>query len=75
MSWEAFADYERDGLSLTVKETEIVALLVAGKIDEAKAKMTEHGWVAVTPEKTTVRREGKEFAEKLPLLGLLSPWE
>jgi thymidylate synthase (FAD) len=73
-AWEAFVDYEQDGLSLTKTETAMVALLASNQIEAARAKAIELNWIAITPEKTTVRREGKEFAEKLPLLGLTLPW-
>jgi len=74
LAWEAFVDYEQDGLNLTAAETEMVGLIAAGRMDEAKARALSLNWIAITPEKTTIRREGKEFAEKLPRLGLTAPW-
>ena len=73
-AWEAFVDYEQNGLNLTTAETEIVALLASGDREAAVARAIELNWVSITPEKTIVRREGKEFAEKLPRLGLSAPW-
>ncbi len=74
MAWEAFIDYEREGMTLTTAETEMIALLTTGQVEAAKARAQELNWVQITPEKTTVRREGQEFAEKLPRLGLATPW-
>jgi len=74
LAWEAFVDYEQDGLNLTAAETEMVGLIAAGRMDEAKERALALNWIAITPGKTTIRREGKEFAEKLPRLGLTAPW-
>jgi len=73
-AWEAFVDYEQNGLDLTTAETEVIALLTTGQTEAATARAIELNWIQITPEKTMVRREGQEFAEKLPRLGLTTPW-
>ncbi|HRA48454.1 MAG TPA: FAD-dependent thymidylate synthase [Thermomicrobiales bacterium] len=75
MAWEAFVDYETNGMDLTTAEVAVIALLTSGDREAALARAIELRWVTITPEKTTVRREGQEFAAKLPLLGLTAPWD
>ena len=75
MAWEAFVDYETNGMDLTTAEVAVIALLTSGDREAALARAIELRWVTITPKKTTVRREGQEFAAKLPLLGLTAPWD
>ena len=68
--WEAFRDYRLNAMRLSGPETELIRLLTSQKHDEAKAWLTEHGWVDSGGKKS---REAKELEGKLERLGLQLP--
>ncbi|HEU0163560.1 MAG TPA: FAD-dependent thymidylate synthase [Thermomicrobiales bacterium] len=75
VAWEAFLDYNTNGLSFTTSELAIVQALTAGDVAAAIGEATQHGFITVKDGVTRVSREGKELGPKLARLGLTAPWE
>lgn len=72
VAWQAFLDYNIQGLALTALEAKMVALLVSGRPTEATAALEAAG-LLTTPLKRN--RERDELEQKLDRLGLTPPWK
>jgi thymidylate synthase (FAD) len=66
-AWEAFLDYELNGVKLSANETMIIGLLLTGDVEQARAQAAALGWLSVDPASNELRRnrEREEFLEKL----------
>ena len=74
LTWEAFKDYRFNQMNLSQQDQQLLSLLVAGKQQAAIKWCAEQGWVKKKEERTILSREAKEFADKLSVLGLETPW-
>jgi len=74
LTWEAFKDYRFNQMNLSRQDQELLSLLVAGKQQVAMEWCAEQGWVKMKDERTILSREAEEFADKLSVLGLKTPW-
>lgn len=75
IAWDAFVDYQLNGLFLTRLDQEIIRQLSQGNLEEAKRIATEMGWLSVGKEGSRQNRERIEFEAKLVELGLPVPWK
>ena len=73
-TWEAFQDYRFGQMTLSRQEQELLALVVNGQTEMARAWCAETGWVKHKGERQILSREAKEFAVKLAGFGLIAPW-
>jgi thymidylate synthase (FAD) len=73
--WEAFLDYQRQDLHLSRIEYEILAALIGGYSERARAVAESSGLLHLGKEGKLVRnRERQELELKLRNLGLTIPW-
>ncbi len=75
LTWEAFLDYRFDAMSLSRLEIDLLALLSAGRPQDALAQMQSLAWLAPEGDRYQPSREACEFAAKLTRLGLPIPWQ
>lgn len=75
LAWEAFLDYRFGAMSLSQPEIELLALINAGKQNEAIETMQKKAWLKRDGDTRKPNREAREFAAKLNRLGLTPPWE
>ena len=75
LAWEAFLDYRFGAMSLSQPEIELLALINAGKQNEAIETMQKKAWLKRDGDAWKPNREAREFAAKLSRLGLTPPWE
>lgn len=73
--WEAFEDYRLGSMHLSRLETALIALISAGKTEEASAKAAEFGWLNEKDGKLRRNRERSEFEEKCAELNITLPWK
>ena len=74
--WEAFIDYQFEGLSLSRMETELLQHVAADGGQAAVARAQEWGWLSRTQEGgLNPHRERQEFESKLLQIGLSVPWQ
>ncbi|MGC4107652.1 MAG: FAD-dependent thymidylate synthase [Thermomicrobiales bacterium] len=74
-AWEAFLDYETQGIAFTEAELTIIRALTSGDQNGAITAALASGLLT---EKDSVRkpgREGRELTPKLKRLGLTAPWD
>lgn len=74
LAWEAFIDYRVNALILTPLERQIVCQLAQGRTDAALNIAEQAGLLSRTTTGLKRNRERQELEEKLPLLGLPTPW-
>lgn len=74
-AWEAFLDYETQGLAFTEAELTIVRALTAGDRDAAIAAALGSGLLTEKEGVLKPGREGRELTPKLERLGLTAPWD
>jgi thymidylate synthase (FAD) len=75
LTWEAFQDFRFQGLNFSRIETEIVAAVGKGALDEARAVAEQAGWLKPSKKGGLIRsRERMELEEKLQRLNLPVPW-
>lgn len=75
MAWEAFKDYRFGRMTLSQQDQELLALIAAGKDQDAADWCNEKKWVRVKGEKQVLSREAMEFADKIAKLEMTPPWE
>ncbi len=73
-TWEAFKDYRFNQMNLSQQDQELLSLLVAGRQEAAIGWCQERSWVKEKEGRTVLSREAKEFADKLTVLGMETPW-
>jgi len=73
-TWEAFLDYRFNGMALSAKESQLLALLAQGQRVEAKQLLFELNWLQERPAGLKESREAGEFKAKLGKLGIDPPW-
>jgi hypothetical protein len=61
-------------MTLSRQEQELLALVVNGQTEMARAWCAETGWVKHKGERRILSREAQEFAVKLASFGLTPPW-
>jgi flavin-dependent thymidylate synthase len=74
LAWEAFVDYQRQSLTLSRLERDIIRALVQGDNAEALMLARAAGLVPPAGAALTRNRERDELAAKLTALGLPLPW-
>ena len=73
--WEAFQDYQLNGLRLSRIEREVAGALVSGSQEKARAIADANGLLKAGKDGGLVRnREREEMEAKLRALGLTIPW-
>ena len=75
IAWEAFVDYRLNALFLTRLDTEILAQVSQGNLEEAKRIASENGWLSIGKKGPKRNREREELEAKLTALGLPVPWQ
>ena len=76
LAWEAFLDYRQNALPLSRIESQVLAALIAGSPEQAKATAESVGLAAFDRSgKLVPSRERSEFESKLRTLGLTPPWK
>lgn len=67
LCWEAFVDFHIRAISLSAPETQVLALLLNGRISDAETQMRALGWLDWDDKKNQPKRnrERDEFFEKL----------
>ncbi|MGC4190732.1 MAG: FAD-dependent thymidylate synthase [Thermomicrobiales bacterium] len=73
-AWQAFLDYETEGVAFTEAELAIVRALTAGDAEAAIAAAKESGLLTGKDGILKPGREGRELTPKLERLGLTAPW-
>jgi thymidylate synthase (FAD) len=74
--WEAFRDYRKDSVTLSMAETKIITLLVSGNRDAARDAAVQFGLLdRKSGGELRSSRERKELETKLALFGLKRFWE
>lgn len=73
-AWEAFQDYETQGIAFTEAELRIIRALTAGDTAAATAAALEAGLLVEKDGVAKPGREGRELTPKLEQLGLTTPW-
>jgi thymidylate synthase (FAD) len=74
LAWEAFEDYRLGGRFLSRLDQEVLACIGRGDLEEAIAKATSFGWLAVGEKGLKSNRERSEFEAKLKEMGVAVPW-
>lgn len=74
-AWQAFLDYETQGVGFTEAELTIIRALTANDRDGAIAAALESGLLLEKDGEYRAGREGRELTPKLARLGLTAPWE
>jgi thymidylate synthase (FAD) len=74
VTWEAFLEYQMQGLAFTGREARILSHLVAGRIDDAREEAAAAGWLERGKKGLRRNRERIELEAKLERLGLTTPW-
>lgn len=75
LTWEAFADYRLQALSLSGTEVEILSLLNSDRTEQAEKILLEGDFVSREGSRLKPTLEGRELAEKLRKMGMGIPWE
>jgi len=76
VTWEAFLEYRKRGMSLSSLEIALVAALASGDTAKALALAAEHGLVNRAADgRLAPNLEGREVEAKLRSLGWRPPWE
>jgi thymidylate synthase (FAD) len=76
VTWEAFLDYRKRGMSLSSLEIAIVAALAAGDTARATSLAADHGLINRTADgRLAANIERREIEAKLRSLGWTPPWE
>lgn len=72
--WEAFLDYRLGAETFSAIEVRVLAALVKGDKEAARAVAREAGWLGEAGAPLKANRERREFEERLGRLGLSAPW-
>jgi len=75
LTWEAFLDYRRGGMTLSRIEHDFLSALASGDRERAIAIADEGGFLTRAEDgRVRANLEGRELEEKLTRLGLQAPW-
>jgi len=75
MAWEAFKDYRFGRMTLSQQDQQLLALVAAGKDQDAVSWCEENKWLRIRDGKQVLSREALEFADKIAKLGMTPPWQ
>lgn len=74
ITWEAFQDYRFHATALSRREQQIIRLLAAGRLEQAKALAVRFGLLNHDGPRLKPNRERRELEEKLQSLNFEIPW-
>ena len=74
IAWEAFEEYALNSKEFSGFELELLSLLANSKIDEAKQRAIEYGWLKYKNDELTFNMERWEFENKMNDLKIRIPW-
>lgn len=74
ITWDAFRDYDLNGMVLSAREVEVVRCLRKGEMEVALSSARSFGWLEVGDKGLRPNRERSELEEKLERLGFGIPW-
>ena len=72
--WEAFNDYVINGLTLSMAEQKLLAVIAAGKSAAAIKLADEMEWLNKKDGKLKMHHERAEFEDKCAQMGIQVPW-
>lgn len=74
IAWEAFEEYALNSKEFSGFELELLSLLANSKIDEAKQRAIEYGWLKYKNDELIFNMERWEFENKMNDLKIRIPW-
>lgn len=74
IAWEAFEDYALNSKEFSGFELELLSLLANGKMDDAKNRANEFGWLKYKDDELKFNMERWEFENKMKELKINIPW-
>ncbi|PIQ09608.1 MAG: thymidylate synthase (FAD) [Ignavibacteriales bacterium CG18_big_fil_WC_8_21_14_2_50_31_20] len=74
IAWEAFEEYALNSKEFSGFELELLSLLANSKLDEAKQRAIEYGWLKYKNDELTFNMERWEFENKMNDLKIRIPW-
>jgi thymidylate synthase (FAD) len=73
-AWEAFEEYALNSKEFSGFELELLSLIANSKLEEAKNKATDYGWLNYKNDELTFNMERWEFENKMQDLKINIPW-
>ena len=74
VTWQAFLDYQMNGMELSDIEIGYLSMLASGRVNEVREEMQKKGWLRMKGGKLSPNLEAMEFGTKLEQMKIELPW-